>query len=238
LARLGIGLAATGAGVGAASVVGPAGALITPIVRTTLDEVLNRALTNRQQARVVTAATEASKIIEEQRAEGNHVRSDDFFRARDGRWSANEVAEAVPYLGHLLAMVATEREIDVQTAHWLVKIAEDLTWTQYQQLAIVARIDELEVPDIQIEASGASSWSARNAMLQLEDLGWGKRELILGKLRPGDEKLAVGPINRRLREQELNGNGLILNWALGLHRIPDEVLQEHLALLAGGTPAA
>jgi len=95
LARLGINLAATGAGVGASSVAGPAGALVAPVVRTTLDEALTRVLTSRQQARVVTAATEASKIIEEQRAEGQHVRTDDFFRGRDGRWSANEVAEAV-----------------------------------------------------------------------------------------------------------------------------------------------
>ena len=250
LARLGVNLAATGVGVGASAAAGPAGALVAPVVRTTLDEVLTRVLSNRQQARVVSAATEASKIIEEERAEGHHVRTDDFFRGRDGRWSSNEVAEAVlltastepmemkiPFLGHLLAMVAVEPDIDVQTAHWLVKIAEDLTWTQFQQLAIVARLDELEVPDIEIGVSG-KSWSSRNAMLQFSDLGWGERELIMGRSKPGDEQVLVPPINRRLSDQQLWGNGPLLYWALGLRRVAVEILNEHLALITDTTPAS
>jgi hypothetical protein len=47
----------------------------------------------------------------------------------------------IPYLGHLLAMVAVSEELDVSASHWLVKVAEELTWTQYVQLTMVARAD-------------------------------------------------------------------------------------------------
>jgi hypothetical protein len=88
----------------------------------------------------------------------------------------------------------------------------------------VARLEQLRVPDIEASPAAVESWTAKNAMLQFEDLGPVHRELIAPE-RGGDRiPLLVG----RIAEYRLSRNGPLVSWALGLDEMQTELLQEHL----------
>lgn len=243
----------TGAGtaLAATSFLGPAAALLAPPIAAGVEEVLNRALTRRQQARIRTVTQYAADRYSELLSQGETLRSDDFFEARDGRWSANEVTEAVllaaasqpqelklEYIGNLLANCAVNHRISVPTAHWLLSLAEDLTWTQYVQLALVvsAQLSEtFTLPDIKIGASVVGkTWAVAVSMSQLENLGFGQRELIVGVVE-GDvlEDFEQG---FRLINQRATPQAMLLWSGLGLNKIPAEILAEEYVLLSQFLP--
>jgi hypothetical protein len=215
--------------------------LATPVIAAAYNEVVHRSLTSKQHQRVDRAAEEARQHYLNLSAQGETLRTDDFFDGRDGRWGAGEVVEAVllaaandpmemklTHMGHLLAVAAVDKELDVQTVHWLLKLAEDLTWTQYVQLALVDRIDELKPHDVDI-CAGGTNWRVLHAILQFRDLGPNQRELM--HVDGPNVGLKLPPLCGDLSEYKLTGNGSFVSWAFGLSSISVEILRDHIALL-------
>ena len=128
-----------GGGVGAAAKMA-----VTAIGR----EVSSRLLSPREQVRVGGVFTLAAAEIVERCENGESVRDDGFFEmAVEERSDAEEVWESVllksqrepeekklPYMAHLLANLAFNREIGVAMAHQMIKTANSMT---YRQLCIL-----------------------------------------------------------------------------------------------------
>lgn len=222
----------------------PAGTLLAPIIAPGVDDVLSRALSSRQRQRVNDLITYAAdsfrKMCEE---EGARLRDDDFFQDRDGRWSSQEVVEAaliaasnepqelkLRYLGHLLASLAVEKDIDVPSAHWVLEQARALTWLQYVQLAIIGDSESHDLPDAEIRSTGAN-WDEFNATDQLSDLGYWRRGMI-GPPSDGTQSSQAKWPDTNLSNQCLRHSGLLLHHLLGLKSLPRIIQTEHVALLA------
>jgi hypothetical protein len=229
----------------ASAAIGPAGALLAPPIKAGVDEVMHRMLTARQKRRVRSVAEAAAERYAELLAEGERLRDDDFFAARDGRWSAGEVTEAVlltaanepeemkiPYIGNLLANLAVQKGADVPTAHWLISLANELTWTQYIKLALIqlgalqeAANEESAVPDVEVGDEGPN-WTSTMCMHQLSDLGFGQRDLIL------PQRGETLEIDFSLRNQGLTPPAMLFWTALCLYRIPRPLLMEQATILS------
>ena len=137
-------------------VAGPVGAAIGGATGTALamalkrlgSEIAERLLSPREQARIGYVLGQAVIEIQERIDQGEALREDGFFDARQGgRSDAEEVAESVllksqreaeekklPYMAHLLANIAFDPAISAEMAHQITKIAEQLT---YRQLCIL-----------------------------------------------------------------------------------------------------
>jgi phage gp46-like protein len=193
--------AATGEPVGVA--VGLATPVAMRILTRAFREFRERALGDREAVRVFTAYTVAKARIEERLAAGDIPRSDGFFDAWEGHWSdADELLEAVLLAaqreyqerkvrcyGNLYANIGFEPVIDSVTADSLLREADDLSYTQLQLLALVARKDGIPLPQARAGSNGNVSWLAASTLLALDDLGFARRELILTNRPPGSKQL-------------------------------------------------
>lgn len=127
---------------------GTAGAAATRALRRLGEEFAERVLGHREKVRAGAALAIATAEIKERLARGEKLRSDGFFDPGPrGRSDAEELAESiilkaqrepeerkVPYMGHLLAGIAFDAEVNAELAHQLTKAAERLT---YRQLGIL-----------------------------------------------------------------------------------------------------
>jgi hypothetical protein len=153
--------------------------------------------------RVIDAITVAKARIDERLAAGDVPRSDGFFDAWEGTYSdADELLEGVLLAaqreyqerkvrcyGNLYANITFEPIIDSVTADAMLREASDLSYTQIQLLALIARKDVLPLPETRDGSSGGSwrAWSIRNA---LDDLGVTRRELTFAATSP-DKRLPI-----------------------------------------------
>lgn len=243
---------AAGAGAGAAIEHAglPGSFAVAAFVETTAEDVLGRLLSRRQTRRVMSVANYATSWYDDFRGSGAVLRSDGFFEERDGRWSSDEIVEAVMlsaandpsemklrFLGHMLASFAVDDSIDVPSAHWLLELAEDLSWQQYVQLSMVGRIGQFDVPSVEI----GSRWSdvrGMSSQIQLADLGVHERNLVRGiqtnpvepgaNYVPGLEPLPIWSLD--LRDQLLLSKGHVLYELLGLSHLEADVIEEELSV--------
>ena len=140
---------------------GPLGAVVGGATGTALSMALNklgneisqRLLSPREQARVGFVLAHTAKNINDLFAKGEVLRTDGFFDADEGdRSDAEELAESVllksqreaeekklPYMANLLALLAFTPQVSASVAHVIVKNAEQLS---YQQLCILQVADE------------------------------------------------------------------------------------------------
>ena len=136
------------AGPGGAVVGGGIGAAATTAVKAIGHDLSSRLLSPREQARVGGVFALAAAEIVERCQNGESVRDDGFFdNGGGGRSDAEEVWEStllksqreseekkLPYMAHLLANLAFDREISAEMAHQMTKAAESMT---YRQLCIL-----------------------------------------------------------------------------------------------------
>ena len=124
------------------------GAAATTAVKAIGHDLSSRLLSPREQARVGSVFALAAAEIVERCQNGESVRDDGFFdNGGGGRSDAEEVWEStllksqreseekkLPYMAHLLANLAFDREISAEMAHQMTKAAESMT---YRQLCIL-----------------------------------------------------------------------------------------------------
>jgi len=135
-----------------AAVGGAAGPVLTRTINFVAQEIKNRVLGKREEARIGATIVFASQKIQENLKEGQQVRNDDFFtKDSTHRSAAEEILEGVllasqqeheekklKYVGNLLANIAFHPEIDRAQANLLVRLAERLSYRQLCLLFLFA----------------------------------------------------------------------------------------------------
>lgn len=179
-------------GVAGALVGGPVGAavggLLGTVVSRTLAEVAGRWLSEREEIRVGTAARLALERIRTRLESGEVVRDDEFFSPINReRSDADEVLEAtllkakgepeerkLAYIGTFFANVAFRPDISAATAHYLLKIAEGLTYRQLCFLALLKARGGVDVEGLRREAHSVpelDTFRREEMSLHSSDLG-------------------------------------------------------------------
>ena len=225
---------------------GPAGGLAGAIAGTglvhILKDVAHRTLSRRERQRVGALYIHALDAMNVIREAGGTVRQDDFW-VSTGTYTSpgQQVIEGVliaaqrepqerklEFMGTLLARVAFEPEITADTAAYMIRTAEELTWQQYVLLALIGRLDEFEVEGIET-STHAPEFAAWAAHKQLAELGDFSRGLILGgreQTPRGFQKFAT-----ELSSYKLGWGGDLLYQSMWLDRMPKRDILEVLALL-------
>jgi hypothetical protein len=202
---------------------------------------MRRRLGHRERVRVGAALSFAVNAYEERLQAGNELRQDGFFeRQPGGRSAGEEVAEAVvlasqrafeerkiPYLGHLLANIGFEEQVDGALANRVIRIAEELSWAQLVLLAAVARPDVV-VPMVDLGADPGTwiAWGARQDALKLLDDGF------LTTRPDKTPKIGLSVPDRRLQDCLLGPAGTLLVELMWLDRIPLDNIHDILQRLA------
>lgn len=225
---------------------GPAGGLAGAIAGTglvhILKDVAHRALSHRERQRVGALYLHALNAMNIIRDAGGTVRQDDFW-VSSGPYTSpgQQVIEGVlmaaqrepqerklEFMGTLLARVAYEPEITADTAAYLIRTAEELTWQQYVLLALIGRLDEFEVEGIETNthAPEFAAWAAHKQLAELGDFG---RALIIG----GREETSLGlqKYATELSSYKLGWGADLLYQSMWLDRIPRRDILEVLGLL-------
>jgi hypothetical protein len=139
-------------------VAGSAGAIGGPVLGIAIGKVLSRIglevydrlVVTRQRLRVGAFLGFALSDAEERAAGGEPLRDDGFFEERGSRRSdAEELMEGLllqaadayqelklRHLGAILPSLAVRRDVSAADGHWLMHLAERLTWRQLVVLAI------------------------------------------------------------------------------------------------------
>lgn len=182
--------------------------------------------------RVDSAVEAASRAIRRNLAVGAPIRSDAEFWATRGGFApaAQEVFEATlnaaksdpeerkaPFIGQLFAYIACDENLSQSAAHWTIKTAESLTWSQFQLLAVVGRASELDLAGILI-GKAANNWDSFALHRELSNLGTGGRYLIHGGSEPNSNGIELP--TQKLERQFLVNEGRLLYGALGLDQVP------------------
>ncbi len=159
-----------GAGTGALvgfSVGGPLGAtggaifggLVGRMVTGTLEDMAQRYLSKREEARIGGVLIYANETYETKINIGLKIREDDFFRNSPvNRSSFEEIFEGLlisaktdheekklPYYGHLMANILFQPGIDRFQANLLLRIFDDLSYRQLCILALITNKDKFEL---------------------------------------------------------------------------------------------
>lgn len=204
----------------------------------TLRSLLNRALGYRDRRRVGTVVSHTQARIRLLQSQGQTIRQDDFWQARGNIPPVGqEVFEAVllaaqkepqeqkiPYMGNLFAYIACHPEITDVSAHWLVKTAESLSWTQFELLALVNRIDEVNTEGMTV-GEPALTWDSMALHRELTDLGDGEKRLTMGKTL-ATESMGLEFPSTKLADQTFTESGRLLVFALGIGEMQGPRLDE------------
>lgn len=217
-----------------AATAGMAGVMAEETVRS----ILTRVLGYRDRRRVSAVVNHAQERIRYFQANGGSIRQDDFWQARGNiPPTGQEVFEAVllaaqmepqeqkiPYMGNLFAFVACSPQISDVSAHWMVKTAESLSWTQFELLALVNRIDEVNVEGMSVNEP-ALTWDSFALHRELVALGDGEKRLTMGKaLTTADAEFEFP--SEKLADQTFTESGRLLVLALGIGDIKGPRLDE------------
>ena len=173
-------------------VAGPAGVAIGGAAGTALslvynrlgNEICERLLSPREQARVGFVLGQAAKEIRDLIEQGENLRSDGFFGAQvGGRSDAEEVAESVllksqreaeekklPYMAHLLANVAFTPQVSADMAHQISKVAEQLTYRQFCIMKIASDKDKLKLRNADYSDEQPFSYELGQVLVECIDL--------------------------------------------------------------------
>ncbi len=235
-----------GAALGGA-VAGPPGAVVGSAAGATLEaalrEVATRWLSRREEARVGAATIYARQKIADRLAAGEEPRDDGWFDDRPyGRSAADEMLEGilliarrqhqerkVQFIGNLMGSLGFEVAIDEFVGDWLLRQADELSWTQYVLLAAVG-LAQVELPLVHV-GDGICDWTSWGVHEQLADLGFARRELI-GTPSTKTPRLGLAVPNGDLREMELRSGGRLLFELMSLDRVPTQDIEDALYRLA------
>src|SRR5450755_753023 len=181
-ANTGVGLSALAVSspTGLATYLGAAAVMAPPVT-----DFLARALSHRERDRGE-RLTEMGRDAYLRNVSDGAIRRQDGFFVRDpsGRSAADEAIEAVlivakssyeerklPYLAHLLGRVPFDVALTAPVANRVIRMAEELSWTQYVLLAAI-RQESPTLPDVQIGShSDWESWSVHGQLAELRERG-------------------------------------------------------------------
>jgi hypothetical protein len=206
-------------------------------------EYLDRQLSRRERLRVDTAITFAARKAYQRIMSGDQVRSDEFFQRnpQEDRTPSEEIAEAIAlavqreaeerkvrHIGFILGNLAFEASVDRVAAISFVRLAEDLSYTQMQLLALVDRNTEIALPPKAERTAKRISWKAASVQREFFDLGFANKELILPK--PEEGKRLSGNISVPA-DQSLTPLGEALCALMDLTSVPIEEVEDVAAAL-------
>lgn len=138
---------------------GAGGVIASTVLESLGQEFSQRYLGPKEKERVGAVLLLASKEIHKRRERGDSFREDGFFDEKvTGRKDAEEVMESVllkcqrdpeekkiKYMAKLLSNICFDSEVSVDSAHRIIKIAEQLTYRQFCILKICAIKDSLSL---------------------------------------------------------------------------------------------
>lgn len=213
------------------------GAIVGPAIEETAKQLLAKLYGRRSRDRIDTALKHATLAIQVNKVAGLPIRTDSFWESRGGLPpAAQEVFEAVliaaqqepeerkiPYMGNLFASIACHPEIPPSAAHWLIRTAESLSWTQFQLLAVVGRIDQLEVEGMKVGQAN-QNWDSHALHKGLSDLGVGGGYLVHAGYEPTPNGIQVP--SSKLAQHKLQNLGFLLHMALRLEQVPLKDLED------------
>jgi hypothetical protein len=208
------------------------GAVLGPAIAGGMKEVTRRALSEREEIRVNGAFTDAMLAVQEHLQAGREPRTDGFFEPELGRRpKMEEIVEGalvaaqreheelkVTHYGYLIANVAFDAGIDLHTANWCLRAAQELSWTQLVLLRIVADDLLTSMLNGNIGANEAN-WGAWTLHEQLADLGIARRNLINAPSKHTPD-IGLPYPNMELSQQKLAPGGQLLHGLMWLDRVP------------------
>lgn len=185
LVQLGAETAAGAFGAGAGLLLGPPGAVggavagpaLVRLISRAGRSVRNRLISPNEEERIGTALYIAVERFNQREADGETPREDGLFEPEEdprGMLEGTLLAAAksydelkVPYIGAFYASFAFEREVDVDTAHFLLAMWDRLT---YHQLVVLAYFADLEFNEerMYIEAAAGEEGLEMTEMLATE----------------------------------------------------------------------
>lgn len=260
--ELGADVAGAAAGGAAGTISGPPGVLagavtgvgVTRALRAAGDEVERRVMGPRQRVRIGLVYRLAAEGIQERLDSGERPREDGFFEEEaDGISDAAELLEGVllkaadeyerrklPFMARLFVNTAFRADVDASHAHYLLRLADRLTYQQTCLLALLGTDDwreafrQAERP----HADARSERPNRALFAELDELG--NQSLVGfaqkdghvahfaavmdgGSFRGLSERIALMPAGRSLYD------------LMGLSDVPDDHLHALVERLAAGT---
>ncbi len=140
---------------------GAVGGVLGNVLSTICGDYVSRRLAPRQEARVGACVVYAAQKMKTRLEAGNRVRSDDFFKKDSSdRSAADEFVEGILiasektyeekkliYLGNLIANIAFEERINRDYANLLLKISQEISYTQIRLLKLCCSQNKLRDED-------------------------------------------------------------------------------------------
>lgn len=137
--------------------IGAAGLSASGAYRRVGAEIANWMLGPREEARIGGVMALSADVLRTKLAEGYHLREDGFFEPQaTSRPAAEELLEGVlrkaqaeneerklPYLARFWANACVDARIKPPTLNQLVRLSEQLTYSNLIMISLVARIDEI-----------------------------------------------------------------------------------------------
>ena len=216
-----------------------AGSAVTSIVlKDLVKEFSRRHLGPREEARIGGVLILASKEIHKRSERGDSFREDGFFDEKvTGRKDAEEVIENVllkcqrdpeekkiKYMANLLSNICFDSKISADTAHRIIKVAEQLTYRQLCILKICAIKDSLGLRGDDYRGQGRFSKNLYPILYECYDLS------LSGYINLGGE-VAFGPTDIKPSQMNIQGLGGDIFNLMGLGGIPEEDLHHLISHL-------
>lgn len=243
---------------------GPAGSIggaVAGVVATESLLRLGREVMERVGQRAAIRTGAAMTIIEadadDHRARGEAPRTDGFFDPEGAmRPDAEELLESVlamaantfeerklPFIAHLFDGVAHNPDVPAPDALFLARIADQLTYRQFQALSVFSQPDKYEQELMRIETSkGEGQLQDATVLRELDDLG--RRGVLGAKGTSGDIRDPARLVGQgtlrdypysRLRPTEV---GVRLGCLMQLSAMPESEREDWLRQLARLPPGA
>lgn len=219
------------------------GAAAGPIVAGVAHDLANRIMSRKEEHRLGAVMIFAMESMKQIQDSGGQIRNDGFWSSSNGFSSpGEEVVEAVliaaqrepqerklEYLGCLLAHIAYDDQISVETAVWMINTAERLTWTQYCLISMIGRKAQFDLGGIEV-GQGIGSWKGWAVHEELKAMGpFGLS--IMGAPAKKTPRMGLGLFNMDLADFELGNGGRLLYEFLGVGDIAADEIQGLIAAL-------
>ena len=183
-ALVGAGIGGSIAGLPGAAVGAMAGGVSSRLVQRLGQEFNQRVLSSREDLRVGSVLALANAEFKERLEQGETLRDDGFFDPDEsGRSGAEEVGEHVllkcqrepeekklPYMANLFAAFAFRPDIDAQTAHHMIRIAEQMTYRQLCLIHLVSEKDKYKLRNTVFQDDDGYSVDLYSILLDIQSL--------------------------------------------------------------------
>ena len=216
-----------------AALYGASGAVASIGLKALGEKFSRRHLGPREEAKVGALLVLASEEISKRMERGDSLREDGFFNEKaTGGKDSEEVIESVllkcqrepeakkiKYMAKLLSNICFDSEISADTAHRIMKVAEQLTYRQLCILKICAIKDSLDLRKENYRSRGYSN----NLYAILYDY----HDLYLnGYIGFPDEKVEFGPMDLVPGRMDIQDQAEDIFELMGLGDIPQEDLHQ------------